>query len=511
VFQGVKAGENSLLWTGIPIVVYPGATVRTIRITNVRSNAAQAGVASGAVIPTQISMFVSVTASTAIPINNPTQVVAAVLQGLAFGLQKCDDSGGASTTYYHCSSAGTTSASSLHHDLTGLLKFTEGFEVAFKKRIEAQQLSYLLTGYAAPLGSVFATSETGYVNPATLAPGGIAYYGGGATVPLIGGATSGTRLIARFAAIPDGVSIFVTTKQVTNGTTVGTTAALISVTDATGTSGSVDMQVPGTGSLKLKGVDFETADACTDKGLQIIAQVPIAGGAGSATWEMTAVSGTVTESVAFGYELAWSARPDLGQPAVSTAFGTVTGNFAPISSDDKMSAYSAIPRFADVPISKNSLYIYECLTNLLFPFVTARASFDTGIVISNTSLDSTTGMPGGTTDWPMASRAQAGKCTIIFFGDKEDGTSLTKPVQTSGVIATGKQLVFTVFGGGAGIDAAPGFQGYIIAHCKFQMAHGFAFISDLGAQKLAMGYLALILGPETTAGPPRRGREALDN
>jgi hypothetical protein len=44
-----------------------------------------------------------------------------------------------------------------------------------------------------------------------------------------------------------------------------------------------------------------------------------------------------------------------------------------------------------------------------------------------------------------------------------------------------------------GIPATPGFEGYIIAQCAFQYAHGFAFITDVGAQKLAEGYLALIL------------------
>jgi len=37
-----------------------------------------------------------------------------------------------------------------------------------------------------------------------------------------------------------------------------------------------------------------------------------------------------------------------------------------------------------------------------------------------------------------------------------------------------------------------GFNGYAIAVCNFQLAHGFAFISDVGARNLAMGYLALI-------------------
>jgi len=43
------------------------------------------------------------------------------------------------------------------------------------------------------------------------------------------------------------------------------------------------------------------------------------------------------------------------------------------------------------------------------------------------------------------------------------------------------------------IGAAPGFQGYAIASCEFQFAHGYAFISDTNAQVLAQGYLALII------------------
>ena len=42
-------------------------------------------------------------------------------------------------------------------------------------------------------------------------------------------------------------------------------------------------------------------------------------------------------------------------------------------------------------------------------------------------------------------------------------------------------------------NTSPNFQGYIIAVCNFQFAHGFAFISDLGARNLAMGYLGLVL------------------
>ena len=33
----------------------------------------------------------------------------------------------------------------------------------------------------------------------------------------------------------------------------------------------------------------------------------------------------------------------------------------------------------------------------------------------------------------------------------------------------------------------------MFAVCNFQYAHGFAFISDVGARNLAMGYLAVVI------------------
>ena len=51
--------------------------------------------------------------------------------------------------------------------------------------------------------------------------------------------------------------------------------------------------------------------------------------------------------------------------------------------------------------------------------------------------------------------------------------------------------------------ASPNFQGYVIAVCNFQYAHGFAFVSDLGARNLAMGYLALVIPDPTSSGAGR--------
>ena len=56
---------------------------------------------------------------------------------------------------------------------------------------------------------------------------------------------------------------------------------------------------------------------------------------------------------------------------------------------------------------------------------------------------------------------------------------------------------------------APNFQGYMIAVCNFQLAHGFAFVSDIGARNLAMGYLALVL--PTVTGNRNNINEQLNN
>jgi hypothetical protein len=106
-------------------------------------------------------------------------------------------------------------------------------------------------------------------------------------------------------------------------------------------------------------------------------------------------------------------------------------------------------------------------TRLLFTFVTAQAGFDTALAISNTTAD-----PFGTTP-------SAGTCTLNFFGFNAP----PNPVTTSNIAAgtTNTNLASVI---------APGFQGYVIATCNFPFAHGFTFISDVGARNLATGYLA---------------------
>lgn len=120
-------------------------------------------------------------------------------------------------------------------------------------------------------------------------------------------------------------------------------------------------------------------------------------------------------------------------------------------------------------------------TVLLFPFVTNQAGFDTALTIANTSLD-TVGTP-----------PQTGTCTISYFGNTTGGGA-APAAQTTQAVPAGATLIFTLSNGGnLGVAATPGFQGYIMVTCNFQYAHGFTFISDLGAQRLATSYLALVV------------------
>jgi hypothetical protein len=158
---------------------------------------------------------------------------------------------------------------------------------------------------------------------------------------------------------------------------------------------------------------------------------------------------------------------------------TLTGNGTPAS-----------------PLSVAQPIIGTQTTTLLFPFVSSQAGFDTGIAITNTSLDTV-----GTTP-------QSGTCAINYFGTVSGGGAVPPPQTTNAPVPGGGQLVFILSTGGSlGITGAPGFQGYLMVTCNFQYAHGFAFITDgpIGTASVGTSYLALIV----PAGPRNPNGEAL--
>ena len=452
VFQGVPVNTNGAIasnagvaFLGVPIDAPGTVGTRVIRITNIRANAAGLGVSS-TLVPTQVFAFISITGSQQVSIANPTQTVAYIVPGLT----------GSSTA--------ATNLQCLPPTKNITVSFTEGFASSFKIRNIASSTSTPtsnLSSTTPPAGdsnTIAAqnvpgfpyNTESGFYDPTLAGTAGLADHG--------------TRLLIRFSAVQAGVTL-----------TAPTSVFLYPLgTDFTGSSPN---QLP-TGLLKLVTTDAN-GDSAPGASYNANGNVTLSGGAGWATYEVVAsttstieTTGPITITTAFS-----------GTPVVGT--NQVKLSFAPLSTVTTADAVASIPRFIDNATAQNAITVNLCTCDLLFPFVTNQAGFDTGIAIANTSQD-----PFGTT-------AQQGTVTLNYYGNS-GGTAAAPAAATSQVVPAGQELIFTLSGGGNfGIAATPGFQGYIIAVAQFQYCHAFAFISDIGAQKLAEGYLAIQLDVPT--------------
>jgi hypothetical protein len=302
----------------------------------------------------------------------------------------------------------------------------------------------------------------------------------------------GTRLKAVFNNVPSGVSIYVSTRDVTNSFSVYTGGA-------TNPNGNAVLVVSETSSDTTNGTSFSvpvvgqssTYTGPTTGTAPGIAPVTVVNGTGTAVWEVIATNPAAIDTLLFGVYINYTAAPATNSPSAPSAL-SVTLSFAPTPSGGGFTAAAGaaasgtlpIPRFSDsLDINKTYASFALCTTNLLYPYVVNANGFDTGIAIANTTTD-----PFGTT-------AQQGTCSLTFYGSTAPSAAFTSANVPTGTVYV--NLASTL---------APGFQGYMIAVCNFQFAHGFAFISDVGARNLAMGYLALILPTPRTSTP-----EALNN
>jgi len=459
VFQGAQNGANSVVWLGVPIDA-PGTTgfTRVIRITNIRANACQLGVSS-TLIPTAITMFIAVNGSQQVTINNPSQTVAAIEPGLIVS--------NTAATYVQCLNInGELLDPTASHDQPPLMPYylsvtaQEGFASSFKVRNRAQLFNNgtvpptdLLPNGLPPsnvglqnvLGFPYNT-ESGFVASPTIGGGSPGPFGTGTGA--IGLADQGTQIQYVVNNIGAGVSLF-----------APNSIPLISVNDMT----------TQTGVAVLVG----SAGAAGNT------QLTVSGGSATAVYEVWYSNPNVIEIA--NLQIYVAAISNTGQNLPGLGTSTITVSFAPISNVQTASTSAPIPRFCSNATAKNLFTIVACTCNLLFPFVTNQAGFDTGIAIANTSLD------------PFGTSPQHGTVTLNYYGNTTGGGAAPSP-QTSQDVAAGTELVFNLSSGGDhGIVATPGFQGYVISTANFQWCHAFAFISDLGAQKLAEGYLALQL------------------
>jgi hypothetical protein len=471
--------SNQVTFQGVPILAPVSAGVQRIfRITNVRANVAGLG---GGGLPgtTQLLASVSISGSTSLPVNNPTQIAGFIQSGLTVGFRNVNNSanlGSGGAAFNQCG-PGNTSGNPL---AAAVLQFQENFGTAFKTRVAPTATT---NGQAAVVQNIPGTiynSESGFVLPA----GSFTPIGGIPTnVNAFGLADYGTRLKAVFTNVPAGVRLFVSVTNLASNTTNITTvsnapsyAVLINGETTPDANGAAPVLAPTT-SVNSNGT--------------ALYELQIAGGTATAVWEVINTVAATNETLNFGLWTQFTANPGNNSPPPGTA--TVNLSYAPTppvafsaSAGSQASSTLTIPRFADTSTARNVLVIQICQTLLLFPFVTNASGFDTGIAIANTSTD------------PVGTGAQNGTCTLSWY----DGTGKV-PNTTSSNIATG--TVYTALAS----SAAPGFTGYMMALCNFQYAHGFAYISDLGARNFAHGYLALVVTNGTVARPNAPAGEGL--
>ncbi|HTP32681.1 MAG TPA: hypothetical protein VMJ75_10935 [Candidatus Acidoferrales bacterium] len=466
VFQGVVSG-NAITFFGVPFLAPTTSGSRVLRITNARVNATQlsGGSAAGA---TPVIASISISGATSLSISNATPTVGFVQGGLTATASSASNQNQCATQ---------TRAS------INTLTFTENFPTAFKTRVFAQS-NVAYAGQGIPGSSGLLTQNI----PGSIYNSESNFVYGVSSTQTAGLADFGTRLRAQFNNVPAGVRLFVSTVNVNNNASPITAPAIVGGNVQTQVYAQlVSSETIADGNAGTSG--FFPAVTATDNGPSggnvPIAEIQVVNGSATAVWEVVNTNPNANEAVKFAVYSTYIANPGQNSPPPGTA--TVNLSFAPAPPTFSASAGAAasstltIPRFiADPSAARNILNINICRTILLYPYVTNQAGFDTGLAIANTSTD------------PFGTSPQAGSCALNWY----QGTN-NPATMNSGTIASG--TVYTTLAS----TAVPGFQGYMIAVCNFQFAHGFAFISDVGARNLAMGYLALVLPDPASNGGSR--------
>lgn len=144
------------------------------------------------------------------------------------------------------------------------------------------------------------------------------------------------------------------------------------------------------------------------------------------------------------------------------------------------------PKFADDAREGAWLVVSECVTYLLYPFVTcgATAGWSTGISVSNTSKDAGAfGAFDKTTE-------QEGSVTLYGFPRGDGAETVMQMVRNN--LAAGDTYTFDCSTGGMA-----GMEGYAIIKANFQHARGMAFVlgnfADGAGVDVSHGYMAEVI------------------
>lgn len=391
VYQGILVSPNTLTFFNVPVDA-PGPTpvggnapVLTLRITNVRANASALGAPSG-FSNTSVTEFISTSAG--FTISNPSQTVGNVLTGLVnkavTGVSSTTttlplgNTSGSAPTLTQCQSR-SLSSTNASAAVVEYVVFAEGFATATKL-----QNSLLGTAAQGIPGNPQNAESDFLLN--------------GSTSSGLGTADFATRVKLTFAGVPAGVTVYVPTTLPSNTTVTGVSLATagavptevmqLTTSEAGGFSQVVNSTVSNLPSSFPAGAIYGG-----------FAPVTFTAGGGIAVYQVTSqqsISQNTIETFSVPIVVTYSASPATNSPGLGAT--TIAVDFAPTSTVTTAAA-GTIPRFVAVGTPLTSFSISTCATNLLFPFVTNQAGYDTGLAIASTSSD------------PFGTALQSGTCT----------------------------------------------------------------------------------------------------
>jgi hypothetical protein len=530
VYQGVVNG-NSVTFFGVPVLP-PGTSnqQRTFRITNVRINATGFSAAVGNVNP----VLANVASNNALPLATPTNTVGYVQGSLTTKLSGTP----AYSTVLQCS--GQTPSGTV---ASATLNYTELFSSAFKTR-------------SVPLSNAFysgqLTNPTGVALTQSYAPGygsgtlsyAVGSYGSGQSVPgalfsgnpininsesdfifpingangtcgnsgatCAGLADFGTRFKAVFTNIPAGVTVYVAVANTATGAPAGNStsayAQLVSSELAPEVSSAASPTVSFGSPLSTNYIPLVNV-----------------GGSATAVWEVINANPNAIDTFQFPvyFGVTKNTTPAPSAAYVQMWYAPTSNAGANFSATGALTAQGfgfPIPRFVDFSGTPSQvLAVVKCQTALLWPYVVtgATSGFETGLAISNTTTD------------PFGTAAQNGSCNLYWYG--QNLTAAGAPVVTATPVTYGCDQAganasscvgigtTNIIGSGltwsniaSNLQAVPAgdyWVGYVIGVCNFQMAHGYAAITDISVRNIISSYLALVIeGPSggfiTRSGAP---------
>jgi hypothetical protein len=434
-FGKVNGSTISFSNLSVPAIATTGAFY-TVTVSNVRVNATSLTVSTGPPPSVTESAFVTGTTGSITPVATGAVAVAYAQNGLAPA--KLFKSFTAATALPSVT-VGTSSGANTFLICNSYSPKNDGYTGA--AAASGKSLAFVV--------QVNENFTSAFKNSVDEGPQVAIAAGATSSSSVTNGGQSGTRIQVAFANVPATFALYVPVGVITS------------------TAGGAKLQQTASPTSAFATVSASGASAVNGAPL---AAVSLTGGAGSAYFEVNPDDLLNLDTFNIPVFVVATANPS-GTLATAAPI-TVAVSFAPIGS-------SNIPNFT-ITSSTNTLNgstLTACTTSLLFPFVTNQVGFDTGIAIANTSSDPF-GSSGATN--------QTGSCTMYFYGS---GAPSPNSVPTSTPVATGT-VYTTVLSG-----VAAGFQGYMIAQCNFQFAHGFAFITDgVGVNGgLSEGYLAGVI------------------